>query len=366
LFGIASSAALLCSILSFHIGFKDNLARELRATGVDFLVVARGCSYEVASLVLYGAVLPKYLEEGVLEKIRGTEGVEFAAPNLVGQLQNTANGRLDLVFGMDMSLAGRAKPEWTLTGNIPDRWDGIILGYMLAEQYKLKAGDEISYSRDDLKFRISGVLGRRNSQEDVSVFMPIETLRELLEKPGALTSIGVKVGSTSIEKARETLSLAIPGIQTVTLGQIRENVSNVASSAKAFTLTIAVIVAIICLIGVINSILITVFERQREIGMMRALGASRRDIFLCTFFETLMLILLGTCAGIFTGIVGSGPMEGIVRDMVPYVPQGKMIVFDPWLCTIIITSSLVLGVLAGFYPSWKSSRVSPMEVIKCR
>jgi putative ABC transport system permease protein len=164
---------------------------------------------------------------------------------------------------------------------------------------------------------------------------------------------------------QDKLSLKIPGIQIIMMDEVRKNISSVASSARALTLTIAIVVAMISIMGVVDSILITLFERRREIGMMRALGASRNDIFRLSLYETVILVSSGGGAGIFLGFAGSGIVEDLVREVTPYVPPGKIIAFEPKLGILLFSCSLLAGVLAGLYPAWKSSRVSPIEVINC-
>ena len=70
LVGIAASVTVLFSILSFNRGFERGLADEINQTGIHFMVVPAGCPHEVASLVLHGAVTPKFIDAGVVDKIR--------------------------------------------------------------------------------------------------------------------------------------------------------------------------------------------------------------------------------------------------------------------------------------------------------
>jgi putative ABC transport system permease protein len=356
----------LFSILSFDIGFERNLAKEIEKTGIDFMIVSKGCSFEVASLVLYGAVMPKYLDEGLLDKVKHVEDVEIASPVLISQLPNLKSGRTDVLYGMEMSDISKLKPEWHVNGRLPQRGYELILVYLIAEKYQVKIGDEMPYLRDGINFKIVGVLNRQNSQEDSAIFVPIQTLQELLARPGAVTSIGVKTNNPMmIGSVQDKLSLKIPGIQIIMMDEVRKNISSVASSARALTLTIAIVVAMISIMGVVDSILITLFERRREIGMMRALGASRNDIFRLSLYETVILVSSGGGAGIFLGFAGSGIVEDLVREVTPYVPPGKIIAFEPKLGILLFSCSLLAGVLAGLYPAWKSSRVSPIEVINC-
>ena len=308
---------------------------------------------------------PNYINEDLVAKIKKIEQVEMATPILLTQAPNLKSGKLDIVYGMEMADLGAAKPEWKIDGALPERADEVLLGDLLAQQYKLHPGDTISYGQQQRTFRISGVLKRTNSEEDSAVFMPIRTVQEMIDKPGLVTSIGVRAKhSLMIDSIRDQLSFAIPGIQIVTISQISENLSNLFASTWALTFSIAILVSLISVMGIINSALIITFERAAEIGMMRAIGASRRDIFLWTLSEVAILFGIGTLSGILLSLAGSDLIEALVRQITPYVPSGKMIGFEPALAAMIFTLFFVVSILAGFYPAWKSSRVDPIKVMR--
>jgi putative ABC transport system permease protein len=67
--GIAASVGVLFAVLSFNKGFTEGLALELERTGLHFMIVPSGCAHEVAALVLHGAVIPKFLDTGVMEHV---------------------------------------------------------------------------------------------------------------------------------------------------------------------------------------------------------------------------------------------------------------------------------------------------------
>jgi putative ABC transport system permease protein len=113
-----------------------------------------------------------------------------------------------------------------------------------------------------------------------------------------------------------------------------------------------------------NSILMAIFERAQEIGMMRAIGASRFDIFRIILKETVLLTAAGGCAGVLLANMGSQGIEILLRKSMPYVPSGSMIVFDPLLAAGCIGFSVLLGFLAGVFPAWKATKISPIEAIK--
>lgn len=363
LVGIAASVTVLFSILSFNQGFERGLAEEIRRTGIHFMVVPAGCPHEVASLVLHGAVTPKFIDGGIVDRIRSVGGVSLVSPMLITQVPNPARNRLDMVYGLDMSHVSEIKAGWRIDGRIPEGGDGLLMGAEVAAHDGVKVGDRVRYG--DRDFTVSGIIEKTGSQDDAFVYMPVTALQGLLEKQGSLTAAGVKVLEPErLEEITGELAATLPGIQIVTMNEVMRSLASLANSAKVLSLSIAVIAVLISAVGVMNAILMAIFERTREIGMMRAVGASRTDVFRIILKETLLLTTAGGACGILLSTLASGMIEGFVRGIMPYVPSGKMIHFDPILAGGCLAFTLILGMAAGGYPSWKASTIHPIEAIK--
>lgn len=363
--GIAASVGVLFSVLSFNRGFNEGLAQELERTGLHFMVVPTGCAHEVAALVLHGAVIPKFLDTAVMTRLESTDGIALATPILVAQVPNPQQGRVDLVYGVDMAALPAIKPGWQVSGRIPERDEEILLGYEVAQHVGLKPGDRFAMSAEGVELVVAGIVGLTGSQDDAFVYLPIATAQRLLAQPHAATAIGVKVSDPERMKAiTDTLTASVPGIQIVTMGEVMNSISNLAASARALSLAIVLIAILISAVGVMNSILMAVFERSQEIGMMRAVGASRRDIFRIILEETAILALGGGLLGIAIAVLGSKLIEAFVRSVMPYIPSGKLISFDPGLALGSVVFILAIGLGAGLYPAWKASKINPVEAIK--
>lgn len=363
LVGIAASVTVLFSILSFNQGFERGLAEEIRRTGIHFMVVPAGCPHEVASLVLHGAVTPKFIDGGIVDRIRSVGGVSLVSPMLITQVPNPARNRLDMVYGLEMSHVSEIKAGWRIDGRIPEGADGLLMGAEVAAHDGVKVGDRVRYG--DRDFTVSGIIEKTGSQDDAFVYMPVTALQGLLEKQGSLTAAGVKVMAPErLEEITGELAATLPGIQIVTMNEVMRSLASLANSAKVLSLSIAVIAVLISAVGVMNAILMAIFERTREIGMMRAVGASRADIFRIILKETLLLTTAGGACGILLSTLAAGIIEGFVRRIMPYVPSGKMIHFDPILAGACLAFTLILGMAAGGYPSWKASTIHPIEAIK--
>ncbi len=363
LVGIAASIAVLFSIISFNRGFERGLTKELERTGLHFMIVPSGCPHEVASLVLHGGVIPKFLDAAVFEKIKKFDQIELTTSILVTQLPNQEKSRVDLVYGMEMEYVSKIKPGWIIKGKMPEKEDELLIGSEIADHDRLNPGDHYRYN--DKIFKVAGIIEKTGSQDDAFIYMPVLSLQKMINKEGRVTALGVRVKNPSeLNQITELLSKEIPGIQIVTMGQVMNSIASIANSAKILSLSIAVIAIIISSIGVMNSILMAIFERTQEIGMMRAIGAGRLDIFKIIITETIILTTLGGVIGLLASLIGSGLIEIFVKKFMPYVPSGRMIIFEPVIAFMCIIFSIAIGVVAGIYPAYRASKVSPIEAIK--
>lgn len=363
--GIAASVGVLFAVFSLNKGFAQGLARELDRTGLHFMVVPSGCAHEVASLVLHGAVIPKYLDTKVMAHIKQIDGIALATPILVAQLPNPAHSRIDLIYGVEMTALPTIKPSWEIKGALPMTDHEILLGSEVASHMKLKAGDTLTYPQAAAPLRVAGVVQKTGSQDDAFVYMPLATAQKLLDNPGGATAIGVKVKEADqLATITAALEQRAPGIQIVTMGQVMNSISNLAASARSLSISIAFIAVLISAVGVMNAILMTVFERTQEIGMMRAIGASRADIFRIILTETTLLTVAGGITGIAVAMLGARIIEAFVRTILPYMPNGDMVRFDPVLAGASLLFALAIGLLAGLFPAWKASTINPIEAIK--
>ncbi|MDD1727318.1 MAG: FtsX-like permease family protein, partial [Methanothrix sp.] len=156
----------------------------------------------------------------------------------------------------------------------------------------------------------------------------------------------------------------VPDIQVVTMTQIMGTIMNLAGSAKSLLLTVIAIALIISAFGIINTLLMSVNERVREFGMMKAIGASGSDIGKMVLMETVFITISGGIIGTVAALVGSSLIESFVKGMLPYSPSGSLISFSPELVGFSLAFSLVMGLVCGIYPAFLSSRLSPMEAIR--
>lgn len=362
--GVAIAIAVLYSLLSFNAGYERQLSGEMNSLGVSLLAVPKGCPYEAASLVMHGGVIPKYLNESNLQTIRKTTGVEIATPMLLQQFTN--NGTSHVVYGIESAEMQKIKPWWKVQGRFfsDDEKNVMVIGAGLAELDGAKVGDSIPIGPIKEPFTIVGILERTGGQDDQSHFLPIDEAQRIFKKEGKINTIAVLV-----KDPKEVASVSdeiekIPDTQVVTMSQISGTIMNLVGSARTLLFSLIAVAIVISAFGIMNTLLMSVHERTREFGMMKAIGASGVDIGIMVMIETIIVTTAGGILGIYGSFVGAGMIEKFVRSNIPYAPVGSLITVDPILIGECLLFSVVLGLICGLYPAFRSSRLSPMEAIR--
>jgi len=362
--GVAIAIAVLFSLLAFNAGYEKQLSGELGSMGINMLAVPKGCPYEAASLIIHGGVIPKYLSYDDLEQVKNIDGVEIASPMLLHQFFK--DDKPHIVYGINIEDQKLLKPWWKVEGRYftEDEAGVMVVGRSLAEKENLKVGQVLQFGPDGVPTTIVGILERTGTQDDEFHFLPLADSQKIFGKEGQITTIAVKVKDVSQIAAIGKKMEQIPDIQVVTMTQIQGTIMNLVGSAQTLLFSVIIIALFISAVGIINTLIMSVNERTREFGMMKAVGASGWDVSRLIVVETLILTLIGCAAGLIIAMAGSKLVESFVRGVIPYAPAGNLIVVEPWLVFACIGFALVIGLLCSIYPAIKTARLTPMEAMR--
>jgi putative ABC transport system permease protein len=118
------------------------------------------------------------------------------------------------------------------------------------------------------------------------------------------------------------------------------------------------------MVGVINTILTSVWERFQEIGILKTVGAMPWDIFKLIWIETLILCMIGGVIGIVLALILARVTDMVIRSILPYAPGGGLVLIDLKLVLVTLVGIICIGLLSGIYPAWKAGRIRPLEAIR--
>lgn len=358
--GIAVAAMTLFLILSFNGGYDQALSEEMKSSGVQLYISMEGCPMQAASLILHGGEIPSYLEQSMLDNTKALPEVRTAGGMLISTV--ISGGRADLFYGITDEVED-LKPNWELDGTWFKGPDSVILGYDLARDNNKIPGDKIYIKSVEREFKVSGVLSKSGNEDDGFYFLPLETAQEIFSKPKKLTVIGVQLKDpTKVQQAK--IELERRGAYVIPVSDITDLISSLVGSTKAVLFGIVGVIMMLTCLGVFNTVLMATFERNREFGYLRCVGAQKRHIFSLILLETGFLAAAGLFVGTIAGYGLSFLLDGWIRRFLPYAPAGSLL--RPDILAILVTAAVVLltGMIAGLYPGCRASNVPPMEAIR--
>jgi putative ABC transport system permease protein len=214
------------------------------------------------------------------------------------------------------------------------------------------------------RLRVTGVLERSGTSDDSLFFVPLATAQRMFKQPGRLTAVAIRLRDPSLLREASERLQRIPGAQVVTLTEMMGTFLNLVGAVRTLLLSIAVLALAISVLSVFNTLLAAVVERSNELSVMRAIGASRYHVIKLITTEALMLTIAGNIVGIVLALLLGPEIEGLVKELVPLAPVGRLFSTSPVILFQTAALATVVGVLGGFYPAWRASRLQPAEALK--
>jgi putative ABC transport system permease protein len=136
------------------------------------------------------------------------------------------------------------------------------------------------------------------------------------------------------------------------------------STARLMVLSIATVAILIAMVGVVNTVLMSVMERRREIGILKTMGAMPMDVFRLIWTETFIICAIGGLSGISFAFLLARATDVLARRILPYAPTGGLVAIDAGMAFTTLGIIVGVGLLSGVYPAWKAGRVRPLDSIR--
>lgn len=363
--GVAIAIAALWSLLAFQQGYQKGIHNDLDRLGAHVLVVPKGCPYDAASIALHGASWPCYLKQEYMQQVQQVDGVATAAPFFMNALYD-ANGKQIVYNGVQPNLLA-LKRNWKIEGRFPTRTHDVLLGANIAQELKTSVGKTIPLPGLNTSGKVCGVLAPTQGADDDFFFLPLHDAQKIWGHPKELTHILVRLSDPNkMEGVVSQLRGCDAGLDMniVPLAHLFQTIQNLVNSTRLLLGCLTFVALLIAGTGVGNAVLMAVAERTREIGVMRATGASRGDIFRLFCLQTLQICLIGSVIGIVFAFATSHFVESWLRARLPFAPQDALIQWNWNTASFCLISAVLLGCLVSLLPAWRAASLSPIHALQ--
>jgi putative ABC transport system permease protein len=368
--GIGLSAWVLVSLLGFNRGYESALNKDIDNMGFQVLVTAKGCPYEAATLMLKGGTGLRYMKESVIADILKHPEVERVTPQLMAAIFDPNKGEtggINAYLGVDPATFPAMKAYLNFKQGAwftdPNAMEAVV-GYEAAELEQREVGDKLLIPEKNVELKVVGILSRSGTADDGTIFVPLRTVQKIFGKEGLITAAGIKVSKNANMNELENKLYDLPDVQVVSMAQVKTTIMSLVSTAKVMVFSIALIAILIAMLGVVNTILMSVFERFQEIGIIKSMGAMPWDVFRMIWTETVILCFLGGVIGIAFSFALSKITDVLIRRLLPYTPTGSLVIINSKLGLLTLGVVVAIGLISGVYPAWRAARVRPLESIR--
>ena len=365
---LAVSAATLCVVLSLDKGYSNAVTNDLvNKTGVHMYITKEGCPIEAASVIAQGGLSPLYVDESIVARLEKMPELDAVMPFKLFALTTDDGTRTDIFMGITDAVE-KIKPDWRYTaGGWFTSPDSVILGAEMARIENLGIGDRMYVEHFDAEFVVSGILARNYGQDDGTFFMPLKTAQSLVNREGKLSAVALKLSDISaMDAVRNRIRASMPADYFV-IGsrELSDGILQFFSSTRAIMFVMVGVAFLISVFGIVNTMLMAVLERRREIAYLKCVGAGKYDLIRLISLETTAIALAGSLAGALIGMFLS-PVSGhlLRRFLVAYIPSGAIARPDPVVALGAFAVCTLIGMACSLYPALRAAKIVPMEVLR--
>ncbi|MFC2045718.1 ABC transporter permease, partial [Chloroflexota bacterium] len=228
--------------------------------------------------------------------------------------------------------------------------DQALIGATAAEVMKINRGDRINLNGTGIT--VVGILQETGSNDDYQIFVPLKTLQEAFNKQGLISSMDIRAlcNACPVVMIADDINNGITGVRAIAVQQVASAEMAMMERINKFMLALAGITLAVGLFGVGNTMIRSVNERIKDIGIMRAVGAARNQVMKVFIYEA---IIIGIIGGIFGFLAGTL----LAYVLGPVIFEVSSITYIPEYFPLSLGLAISVAVVATVYPAFQATRI---------
>ena len=347
--GIAIGVAAVVALASIAWGFQKSWEQAYSSRGTD-LIIAK---------VTSRSPLPEPFGEQLGTEILSLANVQEAT-GLLTDMMSIEDSPTVMIFGWQTKSF-----IWNHLKLLGGRWPAgeddkaVVIGTVAADVLKKSIGSKMQVETSE--FTVCGIFESPALVENGAIILPLRQLQEATERQGRINFLNLKLkpGTTAdeVDRLRATIKERYPSYKAFAAGEVAQNNSAI-QMAKAMSWATSIIALIVGAVGVTNTVLMSVFERTHEIGILLAIGWRRVRILRMILLESMLLSLVGGIVGIGFGFVTVKILQNtpLMRGKIEGYISAELL-------GVALLIALALGILGGLYPAYRGSRLNPSAAL---
>ena len=341
--GIALGVALVMLFTGLARGMSNDLQRRASNVRAELIFMRPGSLQLTASTA--------NLDTRYVDRLKAIDGVEDALPVIRYFSQGSRGIGIEQIDGVDWDAYARMNGLTMTAGHGPQSNEEIVIDETKAQNNNLHIGDKLK-PLGTKEYRIAGIY---TPESGARVKMSLAAMQEALETPGKATFIFVKLrNSDQVDAMAKRIDQELPGN---TIQPTRDVFTSFEKSIPYLGVFLRVLVglaAVVSALVVMLAMYTTITERTREIGILKAMGASRGYIVGIIEKEAIVISIIGLIAG-FAVSIAAGYL----------IHRAYGLVFEySWTwATVAAAIGLIGGVLGALYPAWRASNLDPVNAL---
>ena len=363
-------------------GMQQAITGELSSLS-DTIVLSTG---EITANAFGGggfehAVSDEYLTERDISDIQRINGIKDVSTILFSMGMVSFNGdsksvslvgidenNMESIFGI--GVLGLESGEFIKEG----KQNTCVIGYNVAHEYfdaDIRLGNRIDLN--DRSFAVVGIYKKQgagmSTETDDNIHITPRDFEKITGQSKSSSAIIRIYDVTKADMIADEIERAVNEnhgsddfANAITMSSIIESIQQILSIVQVVLLSIASIALVVASIGIMNTMLTSVMERTREIGIMKAIGATNKDVLFIFIMEGILISIIGGVIGIALCILGSRGLSTVLTSS--FGGGGLTPVITTYSIMLGIAVALIVGMVSSLYPARKAAKMSPIEAVR--